>query len=84
MCTSSSCRRRKTACSKALLTHRSYAGLLNARRRKTGHFWQGRFGCVGMDGAHHMAALRYLLLNPVRARLVKTPEEWPCLVPVRC
>ena len=64
--------------SKALsLTHRSYAGLLNARRRKTGHFWQGRFGCVGMDGAHHMAALRYLLLNPVRARLVKTPEEWP-------
>lgn len=64
--------------SKALsLTHRSYAGQLNARRRKTGHFWQGRFGCVAMDGAHHMAALRYLLLNPVRARLVKRPEEWP-------
>ena len=59
------------------LTHRSYAGLLNARRSRTGHFWQGRFGCVAMDGAHHMAALRYLLLNPVRARLVKRPEEWP-------
>ncbi len=59
------------------LTHRSYAGVLNARRKRTGHFWQGRFGCVAMDGEHHMAALRYLLLNPVRARLASKPEDWP-------
>lgn len=57
-------------------THRAYAGLLNARRKKTGHFWQGRFGCVGLDGAHALNALRYVLLNPVRARLVKKPEQW--------
>jgi putative transposase len=57
-------------------THRAYAGIINARRNKTGHFWQGRFGCVAMDGPHVEAALRYVLLNPVRARLVKKPEDW--------
>ena len=57
-------------------THRAYAGIVNARRKRTGHFWQGRFGCVAMDGAHVEAAMRYVLLNPVRARLVKAPEDW--------
>jgi putative transposase len=57
-------------------THRAYAGALNARRRKTGHFWQGRFGCVALDGAHTEAALRYVLMNPVRARLARTPADW--------
>lgn len=57
-------------------THRAYAGVQNARRGKSGHFWQGRFGCVALDGAHAEAALRYVLMNPVRARLVKKPEQW--------
>ena len=57
-------------------THRAYAGTLNARRKKTGHFWQGRFGCVVMDGAHAEAALRYVVTNPVRAKQVKKPEDW--------
>ncbi len=56
--------------------HRAYAGVLNARRKKTGHFWQGRFGCVAMDGDHAASALRYVLLNPVRAKLCKKPEQW--------
>ncbi len=56
--------------------HRAYAGILNARRKKTGHFWQGRFGCVAMDGEHAVTALRYVLLNPVRAKLCKRPEQW--------
>jgi putative transposase len=56
--------------------HRAYAGVVNARRKKTGHFWQGRFGCVAMDGDHAAAALRYVLLNPVRAKLCKRPEQW--------
>jgi putative transposase len=38
--------------------HRAYAGVLNARRKKTGHFWQGRFGCVALDAKHSVAALR--------------------------
>ncbi len=39
--------------------HRRYAGRVHARRKRTGHFWQGRFGCVAMDVAHLGAALRY-------------------------
>ena len=46
--------------------HRRYAGVIHARRKRTGHFWQGRFGCVAMDEAHLAAALRYVSLNPVR------------------
>ena len=51
--------------------HRRYAGAIQARRKRTGHFWQGRFGAVAMDEEHLAAALRYVSLNPVRARLVR-------------
>jgi len=30
-----------------------------------------------MDEAHLMAAARYVSLNPVRAGLVRRPEDWP-------
>lgn len=56
--------------------HRRYAGTIHAREKRSGHFWQGRFGCVAMDEAHLGAALRYVALNPVRARLVKRAEDW--------
>lgn len=56
--------------------HRAYAGCLNARRHVTGHFWQGRYGSVPMDDAHLYEALRYVLLNPVRAGLVRTASAW--------
>ena len=29
--------------------HRRYAGHIHARERRTGHFWQGRYGAVAMD-----------------------------------
>jgi putative transposase len=56
--------------------HRGYAGIIQARRKRTGHFWQGRFGAVAMDEAHLAAALRYVSLNPVRARLVERAQDW--------
>src|SRR5229473_6582859 len=56
--------------------HRRYAGHINARRRRTGHFWQGRFGAVAMDEDHLAAALRYVSQNPVRARLVERAQDW--------
>lgn len=56
--------------------HRAYAGHIHARMQRTGHFWQGRFGCVPMDETHLAAALRYVALNPVRARLVKQAVDW--------
>jgi putative transposase len=57
--------------------HHRYAGLIHARRRRTGHFWQGRYGAVAMDEDHLAAAYRYVNLNPVRARLVERSEDWP-------
>jgi putative transposase len=56
--------------------HRSYAGIIQARRKRSGHFWQGRFGAVAMDEAYLAAALRYVSLNPVRARLVERAQDW--------
>ena len=56
--------------------HRAYAGRIHARRRRTGHFWQGRFGAVAMDESHLVAAYRYVALNPVRAKLVQRAEDW--------
>jgi putative transposase len=56
--------------------HRRYAGLINARRRRRGHFWQGRFGAVVLDEEHLAAALAYVMLNPVRARLALRPDAW--------
>ncbi|MEP7351566.1 MAG: transposase [Sphingorhabdus sp.] len=56
--------------------NRAYAGYIHAREKRTGHFWQGRFGCVAMDEAHLAAAIPYIALNPVRARLVKKAADW--------
>jgi len=57
-------------------THRRYAGHVRTREKRTGHFWQGRFGCVAMDDAHLAAALVYVAMNPVRARLVDRAQDW--------
>lgn len=59
------------------VVHRRYAGHVHARLKRTGHFWQGRFGCVAMDEAHLLGALRYVALNPVRARLTERAIDWP-------
>ena len=57
--------------------HRRYSAFVNARMRVTGHLFQARISSVVMDEDHLMAAARYLALNPVRARLVARPEDWP-------
>jgi putative transposase len=57
-------------------THRRYAGRIHTRERRTGHFWQGRYGAAAMDEAHLLAAVRYIALNPVRARLVARAADW--------
>jgi putative transposase len=57
--------------------HRRYTNFINARGRWTGHLFQSRFASVAMDEAHLMACVRYVSLNPVRARLVARAEDWP-------
>jgi putative transposase len=57
--------------------HRRYTNFINARGRWTGHLFQSRFASVPMDEAHLMACVRYVSLNPVRARLVAAARDWP-------
>ena len=49
--------------------HRRYTRHVNLRERWRGYLWQGRFASCAMDEAHLLAAVRYVELNPVRARL---------------
>ncbi len=58
-------------------THRRYTNFINARGRWTGHLFQSRFASVVLDDKHFVRAVRYVSLNPVRARLVNAPEQWP-------
>src|SRR5271170_6743949 len=57
--------------------HRRYTNFINARGRWTGHLFQSRFASVVLDDDHFVRAVRYVSLNPVRARLVDSPEQWP-------
>jgi putative transposase len=57
--------------------HRRYTNFINARGRWTGHLFQSRFASVAMDESHLIAAVCYVSLNPVRARLVAQAENWP-------
>ena len=57
--------------------HRRYTNFINARGRWSGHLFQSRFSSVTMDEAHLLAAVRYVSLNPVRARLVPRAWDWP-------
>ena len=54
-----------------------YAQLVNKREGWSGHLWQERFASFPMDAAHLHAAVRYVLLNPIRSRLVDNPDDWP-------
>lgn len=56
--------------------HRRYTNFINARGRWTGHLFQSRFASVPMDFTHLTRAVRYVSMNPVRARLVSRAEEW--------
>lgn len=56
--------------------HRRYTRMINFREGWRGHLWQERFHSFPMDEAYLLACARYVELNPVRARLVRRPEDW--------
>ena len=49
---------------------------VNFREGWRGHLWQGRFSSFMMEERYLFACTRYVELNPVRAGMVKKPEEW--------
>ena len=57
--------------------HQRYTRAVNAREGWTGFLWQGRFGSCAMDEYHARAAVRYVELNPVAARLCRQAGDWP-------
>jgi putative transposase len=57
--------------------HKEYARQVNERLGWQGHLWQERFHSCCMDERHALAAVRYVELNPVRAGLCSSPDEWP-------
>ena len=55
---------------------RRYAGVGQGATQAQRSFWQGRFGAVGMDEGHLAQPLRYVSLNPLRARSVERAQDW--------
>jgi putative transposase len=55
----------------------TYAGWFNHRHQRVGHLFQGRFHAVLVEKEAYFAELlRYVALNPVRAKIVARPEEY--------
>jgi REP element-mobilizing transposase RayT len=49
----------------------------NKRYNKTGHLFQGRYKAILIQrDTHLLEVCRYVVLNPVRARMVEKPEDW--------
>lgn len=54
-----------------------YTQRYNKRYKRTGHIFEGRYKAIIIQKESHLLAVcRYVVLNPVRARAVKHPEEW--------
>jgi putative transposase len=56
--------------------HRRYTRRINYSKGWRGHLWQERFSSFVMDEPNFLFCLRYVENNPVRAKLVKQPEQW--------
>ena len=56
----------------------AYTTYVNVKRKRSGHLLQGRYKAILVDADEYAKELsRYLHLNPVRAGVVKKPEEYP-------
>lgn len=56
--------------------HTAYSTYFNLRHGETGHLWQNRFFSCPLDEGHLHAAVRYVEMNPVRARIVSEPGDY--------
>ena len=57
--------------------HQRYTRAINFRMGWRGHLWQGRFHSYPMDEEYLVAAVRYIELNPVKAKLVRWAGDYP-------
>ena len=54
-----------------------YTQAFNRRHHRVGHVLQGRYKAILVEKESHLLELvRYIVLNPVRAKLVRRPRDW--------
>jgi REP element-mobilizing transposase RayT len=55
-----------------------YAQYFNKHHSRVGHVFQGRFGSVLIRNEERLLTVaRYVVLNPIRAAIVASPDMWP-------
>ena len=55
----------------------AYTTYFNVKRKRSGHLFQGRYKAILVDIDEYAKELsRYIHLNPIRAKMVATPEEY--------
>lgn len=56
----------------------TYTQYFNRSHKRVGHVYQGRFKGILVEKESYLLELaRYIVLNPVRARMVRTAKDWP-------
>jgi putative transposase len=54
-----------------------YTQAFNKRHRRVGHIFQGRFKAILVQkDSHFLEVCRYVVLNPVRTKMVGQPRQW--------
>ncbi len=54
-----------------------YTQRFNKKHHRVGHLYQGRYKALVVEKETYLKELsRYVVLNPVRARMVKHPKDW--------
>lgn len=54
-----------------------YTQTFNRKYERVGHIFQGRYkGIIVQKETNFLCVCRYVVLNPVRAKIVDLPEEW--------
>ncbi|GAB3387546.1 hypothetical protein GCM10027317_38970 [Massilia agri] len=55
-----------------------YAQLISRRYELVGHLFQGRYKAILVQKESHLLEVsRYIVLNPIRANMVSSLDEWP-------
>ena len=57
-------------------THWLYTQYVNRMHGRSGHLWQNRFYSCPLDQKHFLEAMRYIELNPVRAKICRIPWRY--------
>lgn len=55
----------------------SYACKYNKRYKHTGHVFEGSYRIKSINANDLPKIIEYILMNPVRKKLVMRPEDWP-------